>query len=155
MARRMNWRERGAAAVEFAIVLPLLALLLFGIVEFSLVMYDKSLITSASREGARFGAVFSATRPTCDQIYTAAVQPYEQGLVTFGGTKAINRNCSSREFQEASSTWTAWAAGVCVDPNDQLAVETVFNYTFLAIPDFVVGITGPLTLRSTTVMRCE
>jgi hypothetical protein len=60
-----------------------------------------------------------------------------------------------REFQEASSTWNAWAAGVCGEPNDQLAVETVFTYTFLAIPNFVTGITGPLTLRSTTVMRCE
>lgn len=147
--------ERGASAVEFAIVLPILALLLFGIVEFSVIMYDKALITNASREGARLGAVFSPNRPTCDQIYTAALQPYEQALITFGGGRAIGHSCSVQEFQEASSTWNASASGSCSEPNDRLAVQTVFNYTFLALPDFLTGITGPLTLRSTTVMRCE
>lgn len=42
--------QKGASAVEFALVLPLLMLILFGIIEFSLLMYNKAMITNASRE---------------------------------------------------------------------------------------------------------
>lgn len=45
--------ERGAAMVEFAIVLPLLLLLLFGIVEFGRAYNVKVQLTGAVREGAR------------------------------------------------------------------------------------------------------
>jgi Flp pilus assembly protein TadG len=46
-------KENGAAAVEFAILLPLLAGLVFGIIEFGLLLYNQQVITNASREGAR------------------------------------------------------------------------------------------------------
>ena len=49
--------QRGAAAVEFAIVLPLLALILFGTIDFALLFYNKQVLTNASREGARFAIV--------------------------------------------------------------------------------------------------
>ena len=49
--------SRGVAAVEFAIVLPVFLLILFGIIDFSLMLYDKAIITSAAREGARQGIV--------------------------------------------------------------------------------------------------
>lgn len=45
--------QTGAAMVEFAIVLPLFLVLTFGIIEYSLMFYDKALITNASREAAR------------------------------------------------------------------------------------------------------
>jgi Flp pilus assembly protein TadG len=49
--------ERGAAAVEMAILLPLLILLVFGIVEFSIAFNHKQGLHAAAREGARFGAL--------------------------------------------------------------------------------------------------
>ena len=49
--------DDGAAAVEFALVLPILVLLLFGIIQFGIV-YDAQLtITHAAREGVRRAAV--------------------------------------------------------------------------------------------------
>jgi len=42
--------------------------LLFGLVEFGLAMYSKGMITNASREGARFGVVYSSPRKTEPQI---------------------------------------------------------------------------------------
>jgi len=49
--------DKGAAAVEFALVLPILVLLLFGMIEFG-VVYDAQLqVTHAAREGARRAAV--------------------------------------------------------------------------------------------------
>jgi len=50
-------RQSGQALVELALVLPLLLILAFGIVEFGLLMYNKAVITNASREGARVGIV--------------------------------------------------------------------------------------------------
>ena len=45
--------ERGAAAVEFALVVPLLLVLLFGIIEFGKTMHAQSTLSAATREGAR------------------------------------------------------------------------------------------------------
>ncbi len=52
--------DHGASAVEFALVLPVLMLLTFGIIEFGVLLFDKAVITNASREGARMGIVFVA-----------------------------------------------------------------------------------------------
>ena len=51
--------ERGAAAVEFALILPVLVLLLFGIIEFGRGYNAKIEVTGAAREGARVLAVGS------------------------------------------------------------------------------------------------
>lgn len=55
----MNRRnhERGAAAVEFALILPVLLLLVFGIVEFGRVYNIQTSMTAAAREGARAMAI--------------------------------------------------------------------------------------------------
>ena len=53
--------EQGGSLVEFAIVMPLLFVILFGIIDFGILLYDKAMITNASREGASAGIVFDAT----------------------------------------------------------------------------------------------
>jgi Flp pilus assembly protein TadG len=50
-------KERGAAAVEFALVLPLLLALVFGIVEFGRLYNAQVVITNAARSAARTMAV--------------------------------------------------------------------------------------------------
>lgn len=46
-------RDRGAAAVEFALILPLLLLVLFAIIDFGRMFNAQITITEAAREGAR------------------------------------------------------------------------------------------------------
>ena len=50
-------KERGASAVEFAIILPILVILIFGIFEFAIAFNNYITITHAAREGARRAAV--------------------------------------------------------------------------------------------------
>ena len=61
--------ERGQALVEAALTFPLLFLLFFGIIEFSLVIFSYNTISNAAREGARAGIISGSTDAT---IRTAA-----------------------------------------------------------------------------------
>ena len=56
-APRARERERGAVVIEFAIVLPILALLLGGGIELGLLARDHQVLQNAAREGARFSAL--------------------------------------------------------------------------------------------------
>ena len=55
--RRRNKSERGANLVEFALVAPLLMILIFGIIEFSWVFAQNLNVRHGAREGARLAAV--------------------------------------------------------------------------------------------------
>ncbi len=61
---RALWRpgegERGAASVEFAIIAPMLVLITFGILEFSLVLFEQHRATEATRRGARQATIVGA-----------------------------------------------------------------------------------------------
>lgn len=83
-------RERGAALVEFALVLSILVLLLFGIIEFGRAYQVKLSITHASREGVRVLAVtkdpdkaVAATMAAAASLDLAALQ-IEPGICTPG-----------------------------------------------------------------------
>lgn len=66
-------REKGAAAVETALVLMLVIYLAMGMVETALVVLDKLAVGNASREGARVGAI-AAVEPTADDLIIAVVE---------------------------------------------------------------------------------
>jgi Flp pilus assembly protein TadG len=50
-------RRRGQALVEFALVIPIFLLLLFGVVDFGRLIYMNSTVSQAAREGARLASV--------------------------------------------------------------------------------------------------
>ena len=81
MALAMKMRdESGGSLVEFAVIAPLLFVILFGIIEFGILLYDQAKITNASREGARAGIVFDTTLRNSDNtVNTAAVAEGEPG----------------------------------------------------------------------------
>ena len=49
--------DRGQATVEFAVVIPLVMMLTFGVIEVALVVRDQAAIELAAREGARAASV--------------------------------------------------------------------------------------------------
>jgi Flp pilus assembly protein TadG len=64
IARRLGRRE-GAAAVEFALILPVLLLILVGIIQFGIVWSQWQVMEGAAREGARCAAVQAAGYADC------------------------------------------------------------------------------------------
>lgn len=133
-------KQTGAAMVEFAIVLPLLLMLIFGIIEFSILLFNKAMVTNASREGARLGIVYSYPNPIPVADVIARVQSYTGNhLITFGPA--------------ASPTTTV--AGDCSTAGNQLTVNVSYPYQFLVLPNFVTGLAGSINLSAQTIMRCE
>ena len=110
-------RQKGAEIVEFALVLPLLLLILFGIMEFGIVFFDKAIITNASREGARAGVVSRSPVLSNDDI-TTIVNNYSVGLVSFS---------SSVASPVVTVTTTTIAA------EQFLTVKVEYSYTFLVL----------------------
>lgn len=58
-------QDHGQDLVEYALIFPLLMLLIFGIVEFGILFFKYNTIANAAREGARAGII--AVTATCDQ----------------------------------------------------------------------------------------
>jgi len=66
--RSAHGRERGAAALEFALVLPLLLLLVLGGIDYGLFINDSMVVRDAARNAARAGAIGDfASQSDCDQ----------------------------------------------------------------------------------------
>ncbi len=66
-------RERGSAAVEFALVLPILFLLLLALVQVGVIARDSLVLTQASRAGAREAAVQGNKEAVDEAVRAAAV----------------------------------------------------------------------------------
>jgi Flp pilus assembly protein TadG len=136
----MPHRQRGAAVIEFALILPILLILLVGTIDASLALYDKAVITNASREGARAGIV-ARSPPLTDAQIQQIVQNYLQGaLVSLGSTSAL----PAVQIQKGS-----WKG-------DAILTVTV-RYTFqgLGLGSLSASLGKPWDLQSSTVMVYE
>jgi Flp pilus assembly protein TadG len=137
----MNFKKQeGAAIVETAIILPLFLLLVFGVIEFSIALYDKAMITNASREGARAGIVFRHPTAVTDAEITAVVNNYlADRLISFDAVSTANT--------------TVTRAGT--SPGGELTVQVDYNYTFLVLPGFLLGSGSGINMTAETIMRFE
>jgi Flp pilus assembly protein TadG len=129
-------REDGAAAVEFAILLPLLLLILFGTIEFGLILYDREVITNASREGARYGIVAVSPRRT-----TGEIQGVVNTYLTNAGLTPGNATVNVTGAQGASGS--------------DLTVSVIYPYDFLVLSNLAPGLGSTLNLNGRTVMKLE
>lgn len=127
----MRNRQRGAAAVELAIILPFLVVLVFGMIEFGIMFYDKAVLTNASREGARAG-ITGLGDPEIKQI---VLNYCNVNLVNLGGNDAFDPN----------------KILISSDAND-LIVRLEYSYDLLFGSIFGFNNT---TISAETVMRME
>jgi hypothetical protein len=136
--------QRGIAILEFAIVLPLLLLILMGIIEFSLVIYDKAILTNACREGARRGIVASIPRITDGEIRTVVKNYCKNFLITFGNDKLEDGDII---ISPPSRDGLPFGTDLTVTVN--------YRYDFLVLPKFMTVALGPINLTAQTLMKLE
>ncbi|CAJ0808969.1 TadE/TadG family type IV pilus assembly protein [Ralstonia flaminis] len=135
---QLTRKMRGAAGVEFALVFPILLLVVFGIVEFGAAWYDKAVITNASREAARAGVVFGNPVPTSTKIQSVATNYCQNKLVTFG----------------AAANCTVGSVTACTATGNPLTVTVSYTFTGLVLGK-LAPFTGSLALNAQTTMLCE
>jgi Flp pilus assembly protein TadG len=139
--------QKGVAAVEFAIILSVLMMIVLGIIEFGLLLYDKQVITNASREGARAGVVVVVPRVSDAGIQAVVNNYIATNLISFGSTPTSPVTTIVRVLD---------GEGIPLNNfGDNLTVTVTYDYDFLVLPDFVAGLTGVQTLVATAVMRME
>ena len=137
--------QKGATAVEFALLLPLLLLVPFGIIEFSLLLYNKAMLTNACREGARFGVNYRwPSRIDHAEIENVVLDYCDQWLVTFGSSVP-----ATEIYEEDCTTVAPDDDPPCQNFNNSICVKVTFQYDFLFLPYSGVD------LDSETLMRCE
>jgi len=78
---RLLKNEKGQSLVEFALVLPVLMMILLGIIEFGWLFNAQITLTSAAREGARVYAIEGKVDPS---LITTAVKNSTSNLTTVG-----------------------------------------------------------------------
>ncbi|BCT77114.1 hypothetical protein SCMU_29560 [Sinomonas cyclohexanicum] len=102
MTTETGRRERGAAAVEFALVVPLLLALVLGIVEFGHIYNAQIMISNAAREAARTMAVTG--QPATAQTAANAVAP---GLTLNVGSLACVTDPTNSSLKQVTATVTS------------------------------------------------
>lgn len=133
----MARRERGASAVEFAIIFPLLFLIIAGIIDFGRYFFTQIQITNAAREGVRAAVVMPTPAPT------------DMAAIT------------QRALAGAAGVPGASVAGVVTCPapspsNASVTVQAPFNWTVMGPAIKLFGgnwaLSGPVS--ATGVMQC-
>lgn len=148
--------EQGTAVVEFAVILPLLLVIILGIVEFGFIFYNKALLTNASREGARAGIAYAfdsdgnriisgtnIEEAVNRQLYGDFPTNSDLRLITFGAPSlTVTPNSLDGDMPLPSDPY-------------YVPVRVDFVYDFLLIPSFIPGIPGTIILSGKTTMRAE
>ena len=151
-------REDGAAAVEFALIAGVLAMLIFGMLQFGVAFFQLQNLRAATREGARAGAVGATVGEiqAKTQANALGALPTPNGIEvrytstgTFGGVPipaAASRACPPKGLQTVNS-----AVQVKINLNNvSPALKDVFIVDIPLIP--------PIHLENAAIsgsFRCE
>ena len=133
--------ERGASAVEFAIVLPMLFLVLGGIVDFGRYFFTQIQVTNASREGVRAAVMYPSPSSTDQAAITARAMAAVAG-VPGAAVQSVSTCASGATGPSATAAVT---------------VTATFNWIILGPAVRMIGgnwtqLNGPVA--ATGVMRC-
>ncbi len=133
--------EKAAALVEFAIVLPILLLIVFGIVDFGRALYTANNLTSAVREGARLASTQISPDATGAAQKTAVSNAVKAYVVAFGGNAG-------------APTVSETFAGA--PPNMQSITVSIVSYPFTPITPLagLIGL-GTIQMSPSATFRWE
>lgn len=126
--KSLNANSQGQSATEFALVLPILLMLLFGIIQFSLVLYTYGFVAYAARTGARYGSIHSSQNAS--PATNATIKTYVNGFADAVDTSKLT----------VTSTWSP-------DNKPGSAITVKVSYPFTPFTPYISAAT--ITLSST------
>ena len=142
--------ERGAELIEFALVLPLLMLVILGIVDFGFVFQRLEVVTNAAREGARIAVLPGYS--TTDAQWRAWNYIGDSGLTRTGTDPTLS---GTNPVITVTDTTLSIPGGTTF-PARSVQVVYTSGYVFVgSIMSWFGGSIGSVPLRGTAVMRCE
>jgi len=151
--------ERGAVAVEFGLIAPLLMLMVFGILEFGYMMNRDMLIGNASRDGARNASLGATYQQVCDAVkseLSSAGFPVPtscaNGISSTSPTEI--RICVQVASTECTTRMTASAFDAAVASGNTVGIKVTHTYSWIT-PVISQLFGGSTTLAQYTQMRVE
>lgn len=151
-------RQDGAAAVEFALIVGVLAMLIFGMLQFGVAFFQLQNLRAAAREGARVGAVGATVAQVKQQTATSSLGSlpasspalnvtYSSDGSTFGPAMADTvRACPTADQQTPFSS-----VKVNVDLHSASpALQDIFTLDIPLVPQISL-----LNAQINGVFRCE
>lgn len=131
--------ERGQDLVEFALILPLLLLMLFGIIEFGIAVWKYNTISNVGREVARYGAVH-ADPDDIDAYIDGELRRWHTGIINDGETFSV-----TYELPAQSSVFSS-----------TIRVTVTHQHRWFTSPIVqAVGGSPTITLRTVSTMQTE
>lgn len=110
-----NRPRSGATIVELAVVIVIFTMMMFGILEYCLIVYTSNLVENAAREGSRFAVVNAS-----DTTLISDTQNYVQSLMGGLDKKMSAYNCDvyladSNGNKTGAPTGAQFGQYICVD----------------------------------------
>jgi Flp pilus assembly protein TadG len=136
---RIRTRDRGAAAVEFALLLPLLVAMLMGMIDFGLAVNAQAIVANASREGARAASFNADANATKTVVLNAS-------STLLGAPPTVTMSCTTIDGAAISSCSSAVAGNV---------VKVTVTYRYNWISPGILGLPGYSDITSVSQMRIE
>jgi Flp pilus assembly protein TadG len=148
--RRTSRSSDGQALVEFAIILPLILLVVLGLIEFGILFYNKAMVTNASREGARAGIVHR-TDPISGAYTPLSKANIEKVVQDYLASKLITFNKASVPIIDPNPTSgdTPFNGG-----SGSVDVFVRYTHTYLIAGKFL-GLGNGIQLTGETIMRLQ
>lgn len=135
--------ERGAVVVEFALIFPILILLVLGILEFGLGYHAWDATQNAAREGARLGAV----SPDVGEIEARV-----RGTTSFLDQSGLDVTI---QCGVTGGTFSACPAASGWDEGDIVRVTVDYSYDFVTPLPNLVALGSQMDMRSVAEARFE
>jgi Flp pilus assembly protein TadG len=137
----MSRRPRGQAIVEFALILPILLLILMGVFDFGRAIVAYNTVSEAARNGARVAIVNQTSADICLVAASRAV------------TLAMPTTCAANATADGIYVTTSNGNLPCAAINCTETVKATFQ--FQAVTPIIGRFIGPITLTSTSSVPVE
>ena len=150
-------QDRGQSMIEFAVVLPLLLVVVLGLIEVSYALYDQHVVTKLTREGSNLISRDTSLQDAATALRTLSVRPVDltaNSKVIFSVVMNVGATGSSNygqpilyqryEYGAISGTSALSTSGGSYGPGPDFTATNPDNDTALRVSNLPANVTIPV-----------